>query len=70
MAHQQIIAGFCELQEVYETRHWLRRAKTRSLLTNEQIEFLSKNIKELTPKLNSYIGKVDETIKNNRKCSD
>lgn len=52
---------------LYETRHWLRRAKIRNLLTIEQIELLSANIIELTPKLNSYIGKVSKTVRENRK---
>ena len=55
---------------LYETRHWLRRAKNRNLLTDEQIEFLSSNIKELTPKLNSYIGKVSKTIRENKNRED
>ena len=52
---------------LYETRHWLRRAKTRNLLTDEQIKVLSEIIIELTPKLNSYIAKSAkpfEKIKN------
>jgi four helix bundle protein len=52
---------------LYETRHWLRRAKTRNLLTEEQIKVLSDIIKELTPKLNSYIGKVSKTVRENQK---
>jgi four helix bundle protein len=51
---------------LYETRHWLRRAKIRNLLTIEQIQFLSEIINELTPKLNSYIGKVSKTVKENK----
>lgn len=52
---------------LYETRHWLRRAKTRNLLMDEQIKDLSEIIKELTPKLNSYIGKVSKTVTENKK---
>lgn len=52
---------------LYETRHWLRRARLRNLLTDEQIQTLSENIKELTPKLNSYIGKVSKTVRENKK---
>jgi four helix bundle protein len=47
---------------LYETRHWLRRAHKRSLLLLEQTNDLSPIIKELTPKLNSYIRSVDTTI--------
>jgi four helix bundle protein len=55
---------------LYETRHWLRRSKNRNLLTEEQIKVLSEIIKELTPKLNSYIGKVSKTIRENKKRKD
>jgi four helix bundle protein len=52
---------------LYESRHWLRRARIRNLLAEEQIKFLSEVIKELTPKLNAYIGKVSQTIKETKK---
>ena len=48
---------------LYETRHWLRRAHKRNLLSSEQTASLSPIIKQLTPKLNSHIRTVDETIK-------
>jgi four helix bundle protein len=51
---------------LYETRHWLRRAHTRNLLLPEQIENISPIIKELTPKLNSYLRSVEETINKNK----
>lgn len=54
---------------LYETRHWLRRSRTRNLLTDEQIKDLSEVIKVLTPKLNSYIGKVSKTV-NESKISE
>ena len=38
-----------------ETRHWLRRAYTRNLLTEEQIKNLKPTIEELTLKLNGYL---------------
>ena len=38
-----------------ETRHWLRRAYTRNLLTEEQIKNLKSTIEELTLKLNGYL---------------
>src|SRR6478672_11228648 len=37
---------------LYETRHWLRRAYKRRLLTAKQVEILTPLINELTPKLN------------------
>jgi len=46
-----------------ETRHWLRRAHNRHLLTSETIGKIKPIIDELSPKLNSYlrsIGAVSE----------
>jgi four helix bundle protein len=51
---------------LYETRHWLRRAHKRNLLSKEQTENLVPFIKELTPKLNSYLNKVNETIRKDK----
>ncbi len=48
---------------LYETRHWLFCAKDRNLLTDEHVKLLSPLIKELIPKLNSYLGMVNETAK-------
>jgi four helix bundle protein len=47
---------------LYETRHWLRRALKRDLLDKEQTDELSSLIAELTPKLNAYIRKVNESV--------
>ncbi|AFY31700.1 four helix bundle protein [Calothrix sp. PCC 7507] len=41
-----------------ETQHWLRRAYTRNLLTNEQIDATKTIIDELAPKLNSYLNSI------------
>lgn len=52
---------------LYETRHWLRRAFKRNLLTDAQIKSLTPTIEKLTPKLNAYIrsiGKRRNTIDN------
>jgi len=43
---------------LYETRHWLRRAFARRLLTQQQVEDLVPIINELTPKLNAYLGAI------------
>ncbi len=51
---------------LYETRHWLRRAHKRKLLSQENTEKLLPLINELTPKLNSYLRKVAETIRGER----
>lgn len=41
-----------------ETRHWLRRAFQRKLLTNEQIGCLKPLIDELAPRLNAYLRSI------------
>lgn len=43
---------------LYETRHWLRRAYKRNLLTSEQIDTLKPVIGELAPKLNAYLRSI------------
>ncbi len=43
---------------LYETRHWLRRAYNRSLLSEAQIRKLTPIIEELTPKLNAYLKSI------------
>jgi hypothetical protein len=48
---------------LYETKHWLRRAYNRNLLTNDHISKLKATLDKLAPMLNSYlrsIGKVAE----------
>lgn len=40
---------------LYESRHWLRRAYRRELLTNEQVSKLTPVMSELAPKLNAYL---------------
>ncbi len=39
---------------LYETKHWLRRAFRRKLLTAAQTESLRKTVEDLTPALNGY----------------
>lgn len=48
-----------------ETRHWLRRAYTRNLLTNKEIEQLKPIIENLTLKLNGYLRYLKNTSTNN-----
>ena len=43
---------------LYETQHWLRRAYKRGLLSEKQINNLVPIVKELTPRLNAYLGSV------------
>ena len=46
-----------------ETRHWLRRAFRRRLLTESEVESLTPIIEKLTPKLNAYLRAIG-TFKN------
>ena len=41
-----------------ETKHWLRRAYKRSLLTKKQIDDLKPLIDELGPTLNAYLNSI------------
>lgn len=43
---------------LYETKHWLRRAYCRNLLTAEQTKSLKIIIDELAPKLNAYLNSI------------
>jgi four helix bundle protein len=46
---------------LYETRHWLRRAYKRKLLSDEQITKLKPIIQDLAPKLNAYLRSIGST---------
>ena len=50
---------------LYETKHWLRRAYTRELLTTTQVETLKPIIDELSPRLNAYLNSIGNTSKKN-----
>ena len=43
---------------LYETKHWLRRAHRRRLLTDNQTEELSLLLNELAPRLNAYLNSI------------
>ena len=43
---------------LYETRHWLRRAHKRKLLTTEQTDSLRPMLEELAPTLNAYLRSI------------
>jgi four helix bundle protein len=43
---------------VNETKHWLRRAYKRNLLTQDQIEALKPLVDLLGPKLNAYVKSI------------
>ncbi|MEG3911125.1 four helix bundle protein [Microcoleus sp. w2-18bC1] len=50
---------------LYETKHWLRRAYTRQLLTSTQVETLKPIIDELSPRLNAYLKSIGNTSDKN-----
>lgn len=43
---------------LYETKHWLKRAYARKLLTKEQAAALEPIYNELAPKLNAYLKSI------------
>ena len=43
---------------LYETRHWLRRAYSRRLLSDGQVAELKPLIDELSPRLNAYLRSI------------
>ena len=53
--------GYISRGSLNETKHWLRRAYKRNLLTTAEIEKLKPLIEELSPKLNAYINSIKPT---------
>ncbi len=47
---------------LYETKHWLRRAYTRKLLTPEQTVSLRPLVDRLGPILNSYLRSIGKQV--------
>ena len=45
---------------LYETKHWLRRAYRRDLLTDEQVAELKPLLDELAPRLNAYLNSIGD----------
>ena len=43
---------------LYETKHWLRRAYKRNLLTDKQTAKIKSLLDELSPKLNAYLNSI------------
>ena len=43
---------------LYETKHWLRCAYRRKLLTEKQVDELLPILEELVPKLNAYLRSI------------
>ncbi len=48
---------------LYETKHWLRRAFKRRLLTGEQVDRLKPILDELGPRLNAYLNSIGDVPK-------
>lgn len=48
---------------LYETKHWLRRAYRRKLLTQDEIDGVKPLIDELLPTLNAYYRSVDRAVR-------
>lgn len=55
---------------LYETRHWLRRAFKRKLLSDEQINQLKTTLDELNPRLNAYLKSIGREQRKNDADSD
>ncbi len=48
---------------LYETKHWLRRAYRRDLLTKKQVDELKPIMNTLLPKLNAYYRSIDSAAR-------
>ena len=51
---------------LYETKHWLRRAYKRKLLTDREISDLKPLMDELLPTLNAYFRSLNEAVEKTR----
>jgi len=51
---------------LYETKHWLRRAYKRKLLTEQEVYELKPLIDELLPTLNAYFRSLNEAIEESK----
>jgi four helix bundle protein len=51
---------------LYETKHWLRRAYNRKLLSAQDVSDLKPLIDELLPTLNAYIRSLNYAIEKSR----
>jgi four helix bundle protein len=45
---------------LYETRHWLRRAFRRDLLTETQVDKIRPFVDNVTPMLNAYLSSIGQ----------
>ena len=55
---------------LYESRHWLRRAFRRSLLSKGEVEHLKTLLAELGPRLNAYLRSIGSNTKPPTNASD
>ncbi len=51
---------------LYETKHWLRRAFRRHLLTEQEVCDLKPLVDELLPTLNGYVRSLDRTLESRK----
>ena len=47
---------------LYETRHWLRRAHSRHLLSKQNVALIRPIVTELGPRLNAYLRSIGPVI--------
>ena len=50
--------GYFARGSLNETKHWLRRAFKRSLLSADHVEALKAKLDELAPRLNAYVNSL------------
>jgi len=55
---------------LYESRHWLRRAYQRKLLTDKNVQSLKKLVDQLPLKLNAYLNSIGKTRTPNTVVND
>lgn len=48
---------------LYETRHWLRRAYVRKLLSFEEVDRIKEVVDKFGPQLNSYLKSIGPSTK-------
>jgi four helix bundle protein len=58
--------GYIARGSLHETKHWLRRAYKRKLLSSSEVKSLKPLLDELSPKLNAYI----KSVKNSKREKD
>lgn len=51
---------------LYETKHWLRRAYSRQLITQEETNHIKPLIDELLPRINAFINYLNNKINDNK----